>query len=294
MVQFHSEANRYESIYGVNKVKPQSMLFTIYGEYVRHYGSEIWIGSLTKLMGEFELSEPAVRAAISRMLRQGWLVSRKVGNRSYYSLSERGKKHLEEAGERIYKVESDKWDGKWCIVSYNIPEERRSLRDQLRKELGYMGFGMLTTSTWISPNHLENRVKDLTEAYEITEHVEIFSAEHKGWSESKQLVQKCWNIDEINEKYKGFIDTYQKDYEKLAEMVRQNQEVADSLCFVEKTNLVHQYRKFLFIDPDLPQELLPELWLGKEADELFQNYYQLLNPGAIRFFETVYEAAPSK
>ncbi|MED1791798.1 phenylacetic acid degradation operon negative regulatory protein PaaX [Brevibacillus nitrificans] len=273
-------------------MKPQSMLFTIYGEYVRHYGSEIWIGSLSKLMGEFGLSEPAVRAAISRMLRQGWLESRKVGNRSFYSVSERGKKRLEEAAARIYKVESSAWDGKWCMVSYNIPEERRALRDQLRKELGYMGFGMLTTSTWISPNNLREAIQELTETQEITEYVEVFAAEHVGWSDPKQLVQKCWNIDEINAKYKEFIDSYQAEYEELEERIRQKKEVPDSLCFVNKTKLVHQYRKFLFIDPDLPQELLPELWLGKEADKLFQNYYHLLNPGAVRFFETVYEAAP--
>ncbi|EJL43359.1 phenylacetic acid degradation operon negative regulatory protein PaaX [Brevibacillus agri] len=273
-------------------MKPQSMLFTIYGEYVRHYGSEIWIGSLTRLMGEFGLSEPAVRAAISRMLRQGWLESRKVGNKSYYSVSERGKKRLEEAAARIYKVETDVWDGKWCIASYNIPEERRALRDQLRKELGWMGFGMLTTSTWISPNDLADRVKELTESHEITEHVEIFSAGHLGWSDPKQLVQKCWNIDEINAKYKEFIDTYREQFEQLSAKISSGEEVADSHCFVEKTKLVHEYRKFLFIDPDLPQELLPDLWLGKEADQLFQNYYQLLNPGAVRFFETVYEAAP--
>lgn len=137
-------------------------------------------------------------------------------------------------------------------------------------------------------------MKELTEAYDITGHVEIFTAEHHGWSDPKQLVRKCWNIDDINAKYKEFIETYRPQYESLAESIRQNKEVADSHCFVEKTKLVHQYRKFLFIDPDLPQELLPELWLGKEADQLFQDYYSLLNPGAVRFFETVYEAAPQK
>ncbi|MCK9910142.1 phenylacetic acid-responsive transcriptional repressor, partial [Microbacteriaceae bacterium K1510] len=122
--------------------------FTIYGEYIRHYGSEIWVGSLTRLLGEFGLSEQAVRAAISRMMKQGWLESRKVGNRSYYSMTSRGKKRLDEAAARIYKQETDRWNGKWCIASYNIPEERRELRDQLRKELAWLGFGMLTTSTW--------------------------------------------------------------------------------------------------------------------------------------------------
>jgi len=275
-------------------MKPQSMLFTIYGEYVRHYGSEIWVGSLTRLMGEFGLSEQAVRAAISRMQRQGWLESRKVGNRSYYSMSPRGKKRLDEAAARIYKVESGEWNGKWSIVSYNIPEERRGLRDQLRKELAWMGFGMLTTSTWISPNDLADRVKEITESYEITNYVEIFRAEHLGWSNPKDLVQKCWDLDGINAAYQEFIGEYRKHFEAMTEKVQNNEEISESYCFVEKTKLVHQYRKFLFIDPDLPQELLPEVWLGDEADRLFQNYYELLNPGAVQFFEDVYEPAPER
>ncbi|AQT83974.1 phenylacetic acid degradation operon negative regulatory protein PaaX [Paenibacillus larvae subsp. pulvifaciens] len=273
-------------------MRPQSMLFTIYGEYVRHYGSEIWVGSLTCLMGEFGLTEQAVRAAISRMLRQGWLESRKVGNRSYYSMSPRGKKRLDEAAARIYKQETDKWNGKWCIASYNIPEKQRGMRDQLRKELAWLGFGMLTTSTWISPNDLADRVKEIVESHGITDHVEIFRADHVAWSEPRQLVQKCWNIEDINAAYAEFIDEYRPGYDSLLSKMEKGQSVPDGYCFVEKTKLVHQYRKFLFIDPDFPEELLPQVWLGKEADQLFQNYYDLLHPGASRFFEQVYESSP--
>lgn len=52
---------------------------------------EIWVGSLTRLLGRFGMSEQAVRVAISRIASQGWLKARKVGNRSYYSLTPRGK-----------------------------------------------------------------------------------------------------------------------------------------------------------------------------------------------------------
>lgn len=273
-------------------MKPQSLLFTIYGEYLRHYGSEIWVGSLTKLMGEFGMTEQAVRAAISRMLRQGWLESKKVGNRSYYSMSSRGKKRLDEAAARIYKVDNQGWDGKWCIASYNIPEDHRKLRDELRKELNYLGFGMLTNSTWISPNNLADRVKDITDAYEINDYVEIFTAQHLGWSEAQQLVQKSWNLDGINQAYKEFIDLYEPQYKDFVKKVKKGQDIADSYCFVEKTKLVHHYRKFLFIDPDLPNVLLPSLWLGKEADDLFKNYYDLLHPAAVRFFEEAYQPIP--
>lgn len=276
----------------MDRLKTQSMLFTIYGEYVRHYGSEIWVGSLTKLLKEFGITEQAVRAALSRMSKQKWLVSRKIGNRSYYSMSEYGKEHLDEAAERIYKIEPGPWNKRWCIVSYNIPEKRRGLRDRFRKELNYLGFGLLTNSTWISPNDLTSRVNQVTESLEISSFVEIFSAKHVSGRQPKELVQKCWNLDEINQAYKEFMDIYQPRYEKIEKKVKQGKKIEESFCFVEKTKLVHQYRKFLFIDPDLPKELLPEVWLGHEADDLFRKYYQYLHPGSVQFFEKAYEPVP--
>ncbi len=278
---------------GVYSLKPRSILFTIYGEYVRHYGSEIWVGSLAKLLKEFGISEQAVRAALSRLSKQNWLVSKKVGNRSYYSLSEYGKKHLDEAAERIYKIEPGPWNQHWCIVSYNVPERRRALRDQFRKELSYLGFGMLSNSTWISPNDLTERLQQVVDSLEIGPYVEVFIAKHFSGSDPKDLVKKCWNLDEINEAYRAFIEAYRPRYEKTLEKVKKGEAIEESFCFIEKTELVHEYRKFLFIDPDLPKELLPEIWLGSEADQLFQDYYQYLHPGAIRFFEKAYVPAPS-
>ncbi|HET8999479.1 MAG TPA: phenylacetic acid degradation operon negative regulatory protein PaaX, partial [bacterium] len=56
-------------------MQARSMLFTLYGDYVRHYGGTVWVGSLIALMTELGFTPSAVRAAVSRMTRQGWLVS---------------------------------------------------------------------------------------------------------------------------------------------------------------------------------------------------------------------------
>ncbi|MGH1334046.1 MAG: PaaX family transcriptional regulator C-terminal domain-containing protein, partial [Exiguobacterium indicum] len=53
--------------------------------------------------------------------------------------------------------------------------------------------------------------------------------------------------------------------------------------------LVHEYRKFLFTDPGLPQELLPDAWSGHHAALLFEQYYRLLAQPASRFFESIFE-----
>ncbi len=53
--------------------------------------------------------------------------------------------------------------------------------------------------------------------------------------------------------------------------------------FAARFHLVHEWRKFLFTDPGLPAELLPERWPGRVAEELFQDEATRLEPGATRF-----------
>jgi phenylacetic acid degradation operon negative regulatory protein len=66
------------------------------------------------------------------------------------------------------------------------------------------------------------------------------------------------------------------------------------MAFHEKTRLVHEFRKFLFIDPGLPAEVLPARWAGTEARGLFSAAYFLLAEPALRFFEAQYRPAPGR
>ncbi|KAA0550079.1 phenylacetic acid degradation operon negative regulatory protein PaaX [Bacillus sp. BGMRC 2118] len=265
----------------------RSMIFTLYGDYIRHYGNKVWIGSLIRLLNEFGHNDQAVRAAISRMLKQGWVESEKQGNKSYYYLSDRGSVRMEEAADRIFKLKPEKWDGKWRILMYTIPEEIRNIRDELRKELVWSGFGTFSNSCWVSPNNLEKQVNDLINKYEIAEYVDFFEADYKGPHENKRLVEKSWDLQDINEKYQEFISEYSQKY-----IIDKNKiykgEMTPAECFVERTKLVHEYRKFLFVDPGLPEELLPPKWLGSHAASLFSEYYKELAEPASIFFEEVF------
>src|SRR5947199_9814539 len=81
-------------------IRPQSMMFTIYGDYVIHRGGDVWVGTLIQIAAQFGLSEQAVRSSLSRMSRSGWLLVRPLGNRGYYSLAPRSKPLLTEATRR--------------------------------------------------------------------------------------------------------------------------------------------------------------------------------------------------
>ncbi|MGM0878224.1 MAG: phenylacetic acid degradation operon negative regulatory protein PaaX [Bacillota bacterium] len=266
----------------------QSMIFTIYGDYIRHYGNKIWIGSLIRLLKEFGHNEQGVRVAVSRMVKQGWIQSEKQGNKSFYFLTERGVNRIEEAANRIFKLNPHEWDGKWRILMYTIPEEKRQVRDELRQELLWSGFGSFSNACWISPNNLEKEVKILIENYGISEYVDFFVSDYKGPKDSQSLVEKSWPLKEIENKYEEFISKYSKQF-IVHQSVISRGEMSDSECFVERTKLVHEYRKFLFVDPGLPKELLPPMWSGNHATLLFSQYYKILAEPASRFFENVFQ-----
>ncbi|WLD94132.1 phenylacetic acid degradation operon negative regulatory protein PaaX [Alkalihalobacillus sp. AL-G] len=270
-----------------NSLNTRSMIFTLYGDYIRHYGNDIWIGSLIRLLKEFGHNEQSVRAAISRMNKQGWVTAERKGNKSYYQLTKQGVKRMEEAADRIFKFQPVSWDGKWRMFTYTIPEEQRNIRDELRKELVWSGFGLLSNSFWISPNNQEVQIEQMIEKYDIREFVHFFASEYKGPHSSRKLVDECWDLNDINDRYDDFIKTYSQKYVIDKHKIEKS-EMTDGECFVERTKLVHEYRKFLFVDPGLPQELLPAKWLGDHAASLFSEYYKALAQPASRFFEDVF------
>lgn len=272
-------------------MKPRSLMFTLYGEYIQHYGGEVWIGSLIKMMSQFGISESSSRGATLRMVQQGYFQARKIGNKSYYSLTDKGKRSMQEGVSRVYSIRNLKWDGYWRVVTYSIPENKRELRNQVRKDLTWIGFGMISNSVWVTPNPLEQQVLKMIKEHGLEDHIILFSSSEIVSHDKGEIVQKGWDFDGIDQAYQSFIERYSGKYEALKERAW-NEQLTDKECFIERTTLVHEYRKFLFLDPGFPADLLPADWSGNKARELFFNVHQLLSIPAIRYFEDVFDPAP--
>ena len=269
---------------------PRSAMLTLYGDYVRHRGGEIGIGSLIKLLGHFGLSEQSIRSAVSRMCRAGLLKVRRDGLRSYYSLTEDGFSLLDKGAQRIFERRKNNWDGTWSTVAYFIPEEKREARDRLRQELRWMGYGPLSVATWISPHDLSKEVEEIVEKLQIKEYVQIFQAKHQGLTDDKSIIARCWDLDRIHKKYAGFIAEHHPKLEDHLGRLQAGQPVEPSECFVERFELIDEYRRLPFFDPDLPEELLPQNWLRSQTAALFYEYHDLLAEKANKYFNSVFEA----
>jgi len=273
-------------------MRPRSLLFTLFGDFIRYYGGEVWAGSLIRLMQEFDFSPQAVRVALSRLTSEGWLRNRKAGKKSFYGLSERGAKRLAEGASRIYKLENPPWNGEWLMVTYTISESRKATRDQFRRELAWTGFGQLASSIWVSPRDLRPQLVELAQRYHLEGAIDFFTARYQGPGDNEALVRKCWDLDTLQQRYAEFIAQYQAKLAHHRQRQARNKAVPANECFREEILLIHEYRKFLFLDPGLPDELLPEPWLGRDAARLMREYYGQVSPAAHRFFHSVFVAHP--
>ena len=84
-------------------VKPRSILFDIFGSYVRYRGGVVGLSNLTQLLGWFGVSEDSVRVTLSRMRREKWFSSKRAGRASFYSLTPKGWELLDEWLQRIFE-----------------------------------------------------------------------------------------------------------------------------------------------------------------------------------------------
>jgi phenylacetic acid degradation operon negative regulatory protein len=264
----------------------RSLLVTVWGDTVRPRGGEIGAVTLIRLMAPLGISPRAVRAALSRMTRRGWLSRRRTGRRAFYALTPAGALRLEQGVRRVYGSTAEPWDGRWRLFTYVIPEERRADRDRLRRELVWLGLGPLSRSTWITPRDLADVLQEMSAVRGLDGAVALFDARNLGPAGDRALVERCWDLEATAAQYRRFIAVMRPRATSLRRRVRAGA-LSDDACFAEKIWLVHEYRKFLFVDPGLPDALLPSRRPDREAAALFRRAYALLAPRADRFVARV-------
>lgn len=239
----------------------------------------LWVGALIRVMASFGVSAPAVRQAVSRMSRQGWLAARRQGNRACYVVTARGRRRIEELSPRIYGPVID-WDGRWRLLTYAIGEHHRKRRERLRKELAALGWATLSPSTWISPSDTLAAAREAARATLTLDAVHLFAGEYRGPLSDRELIERCWDVPEIASAYRQFIARYAPHLQRE----RERGDLTDEAALVERLWLVHDYRKFAYLDPGLPSELLPAHWPGTAAAALFREYYAVLDGKSQRYF----------
>ena len=97
-------------------MQARSALFDLYGDYLRSRGGRAPVAALVRLLAPLGIAAPAVRTAVSRMVRQGWLHPMRLGSGPGYLLTPKAARRLDEAAARIYRTGRAGWDGRFDLI----------------------------------------------------------------------------------------------------------------------------------------------------------------------------------
>ena len=95
---------------------------------------------------------------LSRLATKGLVVFVEKGGKRYARITEDGKHMLNLETARMQVVKKKRWDRRWRLVIFDIPERRRSVRIRLRKFMVSCGFERLQDSVWAYPYDCEDLI----------------------------------------------------------------------------------------------------------------------------------------
>ncbi len=249
----------------VGNASARSLLLTVLGEFVHPRGRAVWTSTLLEAMAALGIEEKSARQALARTASEGLLTSSREGRRVRWSLTTHGESLLREGTERIYGFlrSSHPWDGRWLVLTVSLPETQRALRHQLRTRLTWLGLGSPSPGLWVTPDagHLDE-VRRAVADLDLAAHSFAWVGPATGIGDERRLLEDAWDLAVVEDLYRAFLRRFEK---------RRAESGAGS--FVAQVELVQEWRRFPFLDPDLPRELLDHDWSGLRAATVFHDLH---------------------
>ncbi len=263
-----------------------SLIVTVFGDTISQHGNTVWLGSVIKALEPFGLNERLVRTAVYRLVQDDWLESFQVGRKSFYSFTEPGLRHYEKAARRIYAAEHTCSEGDWLFVYLNaVPEKQR---ESLRRELSWLGFGGLFPGVMVKPGAERLSLDETLGELKVQDQVVIMRSQPDDMVSAQQLrhmVFECWDLAQLQRQYHALLERFQPLYDLL----KCGAVFTPEQAFQLRTLLIHDYRRLLLKDAELPQSMLPVAWVGRDAHNLTANLYRGIHGKAEEFVTTEME-----
>ena len=163
-------------------------------------------------------------------------------------------------------------------------------KETLRKELGWLGFGGLSSSLLGHPDPDTQAVVDLLRDQKVEDTVIVMQAERFPTTSSETIrnwVRHSWQLDDLETRYAGFLEKFRPVYQAARTVKSLDVEMA----FRIRVLLIHEYRKIHLRDPLLPRTLLPTSWTGQGAYQLCRNLYTCVYANAEKYINETFETA---
>lgn len=250
-------------------LRANSLLITLYGDALAPRGQAVWLGSLISLMDLFGLSSRLVRTSAFRLTADDWLVATRIGRRSFYALTDTGLQRVQHADRRIYEFKLPAWDGRWTLALLNTAM-RASIRQTLRRELLWEGFGQVSVNLFAHPHGDHSALHEILKTTKAQDQVAVLNASGiDAYPEQslQNILHQAFKLTEVALAWRQFVARFEP-------MLSELENLSPAEAFFVRTLLIHEYRRVLLRDPHLPEALLPADWPGVHGRQLCKTLYR--------------------
>lgn len=262
------------SLHARYPLKAWSLVITFFGDSVLPRGGRVSLSTVVAVLAELGVDAATVRAAVSRLTRDGWLVRERRGRTSDYRLDAIGLSTFSEASDRIYAADAPATVERWTLAftALDAGIDRNLVRRQLRSA----GFGALDNRVFLRPEpRLARPLPDC-------EGVSFFNSGNPTPVLPESQLSTTFNLPSIDLQYRQFTDDF-------SALDTPTPAVAGAKLVALRTLLVHEYRRVVLRDPQLPEALAPALAHRNPARRLARNLYRSWLSESERWLDSVYE-----
>lgn len=270
--------------------RARSLLITVWGDAIAPHGGAVLLPGLIRLLAPFRFNERLVRTSVFRLVREGWVNSTPVGRRSLYRLTRDGARRFEQAYRRIYTLPAEAWNDTWELVIAGSPRSGglRALGEELRWE----GFGTIAPGVYARPSQDRSAVPQIAAALGLAAQLIVVRARDDAALGGRTLasaVPQVLDLASVAADYRRFLRRFGTVIDRFRQASPDSHHPEQS--FLVRTLLIHEYRRVLLRDPQLPAALLPLDWPGPAAFALCRDFYRLTHRAAERHLIATLEGA---
>ncbi|MBV1705638.1 MAG: phenylacetic acid degradation operon negative regulatory protein PaaX [Hyphomicrobiales bacterium] len=237
-----------------------SLIISLFGDAVVPRGGEVDLATLSAFCAGLDIDVGAVRTALSRLVRDGWLTRQKRGRNSFYRLSAEGHAQFVTASSRIYAPPVPAEGSTLTLLL--APEAARA---EVAAACSARGFGVAQPGLFVAVQPDRAMLPAGALALQVAGDA----------ASLRELAARAWPLDHLAAHYHAFMSAFSP----LATALAARLAPQDMQALLARVLLIHEYRRIALRDPLLPHDLLPQDWPGIAARRLCASLYgQLFKP----------------
>jgi len=131
-------------------------------------------GQVARLDAAFrDYRRKRIRQTFARLKMQGMIQYDRKDSKSPLRVTQKGLRRIAKYELDAFRQQkkSKRWDYLWRVVVFDIPENRRALRETVRSELKKLGFYQLQKSVYVVPFDVEREIYFLGKGFGVSRYL---------------------------------------------------------------------------------------------------------------------------